>query len=326
MRFEAIGVVHRHLLLLSLRTMASLSDVTSTHMVLSIWITIKIRRILFIIGELSANPLLCRLRRRELVLRMRCRVVGALYLGPLVELVPHLLRLHRPAFSADTADDLMIVLDTPGFARRREAGRLTHSSMSLRGTDMSLVRTERGAVSFGVFDLSSLDFLSFLVRVAGDFETRLLVLKGESCWIAVLVDCELSMVREHGDHEADLRRCLGLSNLLGTEEIAPSRLRWRCAVRQRQGRNSPHAKDLADERFVWSSSSLSLGGEPKVVSGNSGQDGSACLVSHCIGLLPMPVHMHERQKGQRQKTPIAAFPLLDCKHALTSAALSRWQG
>lgn len=45
---------------------------------------------------------------------------------------------------------------------------------------MSLVRTERGAVSFGVFDLSSLDFLSFLVRVAGDLETRLLVLKGES--------------------------------------------------------------------------------------------------------------------------------------------------
>ena len=47
---------------------------------------------------------------------------------------------------------------------------------------MSLVKTERGAVSLGVLDLSSLlGFFSFLVLAAGDFETRdLLVLKGES--------------------------------------------------------------------------------------------------------------------------------------------------
>ena len=46
---------------------------------------------------------------------------------------------------------------------------------------MSFVRTERGAVSLGVLDLSILDFLSFLIRAAGDFETLdLLVLKGES--------------------------------------------------------------------------------------------------------------------------------------------------
>ena len=46
---------------------------------------------------------------------------------------------------------------------------------------MSLVSTERGAVSFGVFDLSSFDFFSFFGFTDGDFEIRaLLTLKGES--------------------------------------------------------------------------------------------------------------------------------------------------
>lgn len=31
------------------------------------------------------------------------------------------------------------------------------------------------------------------------------------------------------------------------------------------------------------------------MSGSFVQDGSACLVSHCIGLSSVPVHMHERQ-------------------------------
>lgn len=53
--------------------------------------------------------------------------------------------------------------------------------MSLSGTDMSLVSTERGAVSLGVLARSTLDFLSFLERAAGDLETLdLVVLKGES--------------------------------------------------------------------------------------------------------------------------------------------------
>lgn len=52
---------------------------------------------------------------------------------------------------------------------------------------MSLVKTDRGAVSFGVLDLSSLLFLSFLVRRAGDLDTLdLLVLNGES--VLPLVD------------------------------------------------------------------------------------------------------------------------------------------
>ena len=65
---------------------------------------------------------------------------------------------------------------------RTSAGRLTQASMSLSGTSISLVRTERGAVSFGVLDLSTFPaFLSFRVRADGDLETLdLLVLKGES--------------------------------------------------------------------------------------------------------------------------------------------------
>jgi hypothetical protein len=68
-------------------------------------------------------------------------------------------------------------------SRLTSAERLTHSSISFIGVSMSFVSTERGAVSFGVFDLSSLlDFLSFLDLAAGDLETRedLFVLKGES--------------------------------------------------------------------------------------------------------------------------------------------------
>lgn len=66
------------------------------------------------------------------------------------------------------------------------ADRCTQPSMSFMGTSMSLVRIESGAVSLGVFDLSSLlGFLSFLDLGAGDFETRdLLVLKGESVRLA----------------------------------------------------------------------------------------------------------------------------------------------
>lgn len=46
---------------------------------------------------------------------------------------------------------------------------------------MSLVKTESGAVSLGVLDLSSLLFFSLLVRGAGDLETLdLPVLSGES--------------------------------------------------------------------------------------------------------------------------------------------------
>ena len=54
--------------------------------------------------------------------------------------------------------------------------------MSLSGTFMSFVKTERGAVSLGVLDLSSLlGFFSFLDRAAGDLETLdLSVPKGES--------------------------------------------------------------------------------------------------------------------------------------------------
>lgn len=43
--------------------------------------------------------------------------------------------------------------------------------MSLSGTERSLVRTDRGAVSLGVLE-SSLDFLDFLLRAEGDLETR----------------------------------------------------------------------------------------------------------------------------------------------------------
>lgn len=47
---------------------------------------------------------------------------------------------------------------------------------------MSFVKMERGAVSLGVLDLSSLlTFLSFFERAAGDLDGRdLLVLNGES--------------------------------------------------------------------------------------------------------------------------------------------------
>ena len=51
---------------------------------------------------------------------------------------------------------------------------------------MSLVSTERGAVSWGVLDLSSLLFLPFLALPMGDLETLDLdVLKGESVRLAV---------------------------------------------------------------------------------------------------------------------------------------------
>lgn len=60
-------------------------------------------------------------------------------------------------------------------------GLLIHASMSRTGTARSLVRTDSGAVSLGVLDLSSLLFFSFRGRVAGDLETLdLLVLNGES--------------------------------------------------------------------------------------------------------------------------------------------------
>lgn len=50
---------------------------------------------------------------------------------------------------------------------------------------MSLVRTDRGAVSLGVLDLSSLLFFSFLARTAGDLVTLdLLELNGESVRLA----------------------------------------------------------------------------------------------------------------------------------------------
>ena len=52
--------------------------------------------------------------------------------------------------------------------------------MSRTGTVISLVKTERGAVSFGVFDLSSLFFFSFLDRGAGERVLDLPVLNGES--------------------------------------------------------------------------------------------------------------------------------------------------
>ena len=55
--------------------------------------------------------------------------------------------------------------------------------MSLTGTSRSLVRTESGAVSFGVLAFSrTFDFFSFLLDLAaGDLETLdLVVLKGES--------------------------------------------------------------------------------------------------------------------------------------------------
>lgn len=60
--------------------------------------------------------------------------------------------------------------------------------MSLSGTSISLVNTDKGAVSFGVFDLSSLlAFFSFRGRVEGDLEfLDLPVLKGES--VRPLVD------------------------------------------------------------------------------------------------------------------------------------------
>lgn len=47
---------------------------------------------------------------------------------------------------------------------------------------MSLVRTDSGAVSFGVLDLSTLDnFVSFFFQTAGDLDTLEVVLvKGES--------------------------------------------------------------------------------------------------------------------------------------------------
>jgi len=51
---------------------------------------------------------------------------------------------------------------------------------------MSLVNTERGAVSWGVFDLSSLLFLAFLALPMGDIDILdLLVLKGESVLLVV---------------------------------------------------------------------------------------------------------------------------------------------
>ena len=60
--------------------------------------------------------------------------------------------------------------------------------MSLSGVSISLVRTDKGAVSFGVLDLSNLlAFLSFLGRADGDLETLdFPVLKGES--VRPLVD------------------------------------------------------------------------------------------------------------------------------------------
>lgn len=45
---------------------------------------------------------------------------------------------------------------------------------------MSFVNTDKGAVSFGVFDLSSLPFLAFLGRATGEFDIRSLTLNGES--------------------------------------------------------------------------------------------------------------------------------------------------
>ena len=69
---------------------------------------------------------------------------------------------------------------------RVSGDRCTQASISFTGVSMSLVKIDRGAVSFGVLDLSSLlDFLSFFDRAAGDFDTRdLLVLKGESVLLA----------------------------------------------------------------------------------------------------------------------------------------------
>ena len=53
--------------------------------------------------------------------------------------------------------------------------------MSLTGIVISLVKTDRGAVSLGILDLSTLLFFSRLDLGAGDLETLdLLVLKGES--------------------------------------------------------------------------------------------------------------------------------------------------
>ena len=61
------------------------------------------------------------------------------------------------------------------------ADRLTQASISLTGTVMSLVSSESGAVSFGVFDLSSLLLLSLLGFGAGDLEgPEFPILKGES--------------------------------------------------------------------------------------------------------------------------------------------------
>lgn len=65
--------------------------------------------------------------------------------------------------------------------RRSSTERFTCAPMSLTGIAMSLVKTDRGAVSFGSLDLSTLLFFSRLRGGAGDLETLdLLVLKGES--------------------------------------------------------------------------------------------------------------------------------------------------
>jgi hypothetical protein len=54
------------------------------------------------------------------------------------------------------------------------------------GTSMSFVNAESGAVSCGVFDLSSLLFLAFLDLLMGDIDILdLLVLKGESVLLVV---------------------------------------------------------------------------------------------------------------------------------------------
>jgi hypothetical protein len=58
--------------------------------------------------------------------------------------------------------------------------------MSFMGTSMSLVNTESGAVSCGVFDLSSLLFFFGLVLPMGDIDILdLLVLNGESVLVVV---------------------------------------------------------------------------------------------------------------------------------------------
>lgn len=69
----------------------------ATTTILSIWISfIEITCIFLILRELSLAALVGRLAGRELVVRMRLLMMLTLKLGPFIELVPDVFRLHGP--------------------------------------------------------------------------------------------------------------------------------------------------------------------------------------------------------------------------------------